>query len=262
MKKYEFQVGDRVRIRSWNDMKKEFTVDDFNDIKVGDTYLVKSMKPLCGKAATIKAICRDGQVMLTNWNIQRYNPYSFVLEMLEPAFIVGNYYQIGGHESQYKDTVVKVTASDNTGFDYEGIHSKPEWGHVLFDSRFADWFEPLCGKQIGKAMRAYDVAHESKTCKAKHVYNGEEVRQAKQICKDLIAEVIEKSTDDIDVNFHNCTAECVSCLIMGETVKAGFAHCSPQDVPSKWIGRCVAICRALKKPIPSFITKGGKENAR
>ena len=182
--------------------------------------------------------------------------------MLEPAFIVGNYYRIGGPESRYKDTVVKVTASNYADFAFEGIHSKFEWNHALLGSCFADWLEPLYGKQIGKAIRAYDVAHEPKTRKAKHVYNGEEVRQAKQICKDLIAEVIEKSTDSIDVSFHNRTAECVGCLIIGETVKAGSAHCSPQDVPSKWIGRCVAICKALKKPIPSFIAKGGKENAR
>lgn len=53
-----FQVGDKVRIRSWNDMVKEFGTDGFGDIPCC-CYFVKDMKPICGDEFTITMIDDD-----------------------------------------------------------------------------------------------------------------------------------------------------------------------------------------------------------
>lgn len=64
--KPKFKVGELVRIRQWDDMKKEFGT-------VGTSILclpnfVKEMKPLCGKYAEIVRLDKDGRVDLKLFN--------------------------------------------------------------------------------------------------------------------------------------------------------------------------------------------------
>ena len=49
----EFKVGDKVRIRQWDDMENEFGLDDDGDIKTCPNCFVKLMSCLCGKEAII-----------------------------------------------------------------------------------------------------------------------------------------------------------------------------------------------------------------
>ena len=51
----KFEVGQKVRIREWDDMKKEFGVDYTGDIETFPIF-VKDMKHLCGRTATITCI--------------------------------------------------------------------------------------------------------------------------------------------------------------------------------------------------------------
>ncbi len=79
--KVEFKVGDRVRIRQWNDMAKEFGVDDNGGIKVED-YFAKKMEHLCGRTATIKEI--DGKyIELCNWSNDSNVEFNYSADMLE-----------------------------------------------------------------------------------------------------------------------------------------------------------------------------------
>lgn len=57
--KNKFKVGDRVRIRQWDDMVKEFGLTDDGYIpftKTCDTTFTNYMKHLCGRTATITSI--------------------------------------------------------------------------------------------------------------------------------------------------------------------------------------------------------------
>lgn len=93
--KYSFKVGDRVRFRSWDDMKREFGVDPRCPadicIKKDNMYFTAFMSPLCGTYATIKRIhspeCGFTRVELTNFSsdtaVLKYS--FFVTNMLEPA---------------------------------------------------------------------------------------------------------------------------------------------------------------------------------
>lgn len=51
----KFKVGEKVRIRSWEDMKKEFGLNGRGDIKC-EKIFVSDMKDLCGKIFTISDI--------------------------------------------------------------------------------------------------------------------------------------------------------------------------------------------------------------
>lgn len=55
--KHKFKVGDRVRIRQWDDMAAEFGVDENGSIRAGGSYdYTPDMKPFCGKLATIDSL--------------------------------------------------------------------------------------------------------------------------------------------------------------------------------------------------------------
>lgn len=61
----EFKVGDRVRIKSWEQMEKEFGVEfSWVDCKCGFN---SEMRHLCGRTATISEI-NDYKVKLTDWS--------------------------------------------------------------------------------------------------------------------------------------------------------------------------------------------------
>lgn len=52
-----FEVGDRVRIRDWNDMAADFTVDYDGDISfdydLSAPYFIEDMRYLCGETGEI-----------------------------------------------------------------------------------------------------------------------------------------------------------------------------------------------------------------
>lgn len=56
----KYKVGDKVRIRSWEDMKREYGVDRHGNIPVRkDANFVTSMKHLCGKELVISRVLKD-----------------------------------------------------------------------------------------------------------------------------------------------------------------------------------------------------------
>lgn len=98
-----FKVGDRVEIKSWDEMVKEFGVDSDGDIRNPGFTFVRVMKPFCGKTATITAIAGE-HVFLSDWSESLINTdWEFSVDMLKkptpksvphapatPAFKVGD----------------------------------------------------------------------------------------------------------------------------------------------------------------------------
>lgn len=88
--KYEFKVGDRVQFKSWEEMEREFGLDDDGDINIPMGFL-KSMKFLCGTYATIEGLYKDSsmEVMVdlidSTCNEDSFNDYEYTLSMLKPA---------------------------------------------------------------------------------------------------------------------------------------------------------------------------------
>lgn len=75
-----FKIGDRVRIRAWDDMSREFGEDE-DGIANHAPYFVKGMKYLCGEEATIADI--DGNYVILNFQVD--DDWYFSVEMLEPV---------------------------------------------------------------------------------------------------------------------------------------------------------------------------------
>ena len=81
-----FKVGDRVRIRDWDDMEREYGTDSDGDIFIGGICFFKTMRCLCGRYATIDDIYENGVIVLKDWSDTSDNTSRiFAKSMLEPA---------------------------------------------------------------------------------------------------------------------------------------------------------------------------------
>ena len=114
----------------------------------------------------------------------------------------------------------------------------------------------------------------------KHSYTDEQIEKAKQIVLDTIREQAEQrkyvlfsnTVNDPQDNagyyayvtggegchfgiIEDKDSRYYGAFISDSTERAG-AKCSPNDEPNEWIGKCVALCKVLHKPIPAFIMEG------
>jgi len=80
----KFKVGDRVRIRAWDDMEKEFGLNFFNTYIDCQGGFTKSMRYLCGKTAIIQKLGSYGYVFLNFDNCKDTNKWAYSTDMLEP----------------------------------------------------------------------------------------------------------------------------------------------------------------------------------
>ena len=65
----KFKVGDKVKVRSWEDMEKEFGLSRYGNIKTpGSCYFDMCMREWCGKTLTISKVSLSGySVKETGW---------------------------------------------------------------------------------------------------------------------------------------------------------------------------------------------------
>lgn len=80
----KFETGDRVKFRSWEDMRKEFGLTKNGDIDVNE-YAVFSieMKHLCGTYATIAGFSNDKSVRLKDFSSNGSTNWLYFTEMFE-----------------------------------------------------------------------------------------------------------------------------------------------------------------------------------
>ena len=78
-----FKVGDRVRIRDWDDMEREYGLNALGSINGPKDVFSKGMKRVCGKLCVISSI--EGQeVFLQDFDGEPIDSsYSFYTWMLE-----------------------------------------------------------------------------------------------------------------------------------------------------------------------------------
>ena len=76
----KYKVGDKVKVRSWDSMAKQFRVDCEGDIKLSTNTFVHKMRDYCGKILTIT------HVGVTSY-LTEGNAWHWTDEMFEPGVI-------------------------------------------------------------------------------------------------------------------------------------------------------------------------------
>jgi hypothetical protein len=81
----KFKAGDRVQFKTWEEMEKEYGLDDDGDIPC-KYFFIDSMRHLCGTFATICRIGQDGYtVYLQDFTAKGRTLFAYALDMLKPA---------------------------------------------------------------------------------------------------------------------------------------------------------------------------------
>ena len=85
----KYKIGDKVKIRKWDDMASEFDVDFSGDIEAPSFYFTKEMEKFCGKIVTIKDQCVDtDDVGYYEIMEDTNNEFCFSDDMFEDEFAV------------------------------------------------------------------------------------------------------------------------------------------------------------------------------
>lgn len=96
----------------------------------------------------------------------------------------------------------------------------------------------------------------------KHSYTAEQIDEAKKLCGKMMLEAFDDGNTFnlriLDKNYDksNSAVNCEISRFNNAHNSSATARCSDHDEYSVWIGRCVALCKALHKPIPAFIMEG------
>ncbi len=100
---------------------------------------------------------------------------------------------------------------------------------------------------------------ELKSIPSKRSYTAAEIAKAKELCGKMMVEAFDDgntfSLRFVDKNY-SANSEEVQCELSRFNCapgSSGIATCSDHDEYNVWIGRCVALCKALHKPVPGFI---------
>ena len=103
----KFKVGDRVQIKTWKEMEKEYGLDKDGDIRCRNVFNT-DMKHLCGTFATISRIGQNGcDVYLQDFTAKGRTFFSYTLDMLKPAKDEKKYRV--GDKVQYNGSTYEIT---------------------------------------------------------------------------------------------------------------------------------------------------------
>lgn len=78
----KYKVGDKVRVRQWDDMVEEFGLYDREDISIPSCFFVKEMREYCGSVVTIRNLtCSNSRYFIEEddccffWTDDMFEPY-------------------------------------------------------------------------------------------------------------------------------------------------------------------------------------------
>ena len=82
---FDFEIGDRVAIREWEDMENEYGLDLYGDIDSPGVCFIRKMAPICGSEGIISGIDEDGVIYFNEGDIPTDFIYSvFMVYHLDP----------------------------------------------------------------------------------------------------------------------------------------------------------------------------------
>lgn len=157
----KFNVGDRVQIKTWKEMKKEYGLDKDGDITPNDDGIsfVRTMRFLCGAFATVESINKYGTIKLKDFSPENKPKwkweFSFDEFMLKPA--KDEKYELHIMSDGKKTTAVYKKNGDVVSRSQANLHPDDEFNfktgaQIAFDRVFQP--EPE-NKEPEKSLRLF-----------------------------------------------------------------------------------------------------------
>ena len=112
-----FKLGQRVRIRQWDDMEKEFGLNCLNSINCMYSF-TKSMKNICGRIAVITEIYINGKVELDFEDKSGNIDHVYSIDMIEPYFTKADLKYGYLVVLRNGDKAIYMPTSEGNSFDY------------------------------------------------------------------------------------------------------------------------------------------------
>lgn len=152
----KFKPGDRVQIKMWEEMEKEFGLDIEYDIKCRNRFTT-DMKHLCGTFATVSDILSEHVVRLTNFTARGETEFIFSDDMLKPAKT--DKYELHIMSDGKKTTAVYKKNGEVVSRFEANLHPDDEFNFktgatIAFDRVF----QPEPEKKEPKKLRLFDDA--------------------------------------------------------------------------------------------------------
>lgn len=144
----KYKVGDKVRVRAWDDMEKEFGLDASGDIKCR-CWFTKQMRELCGKIVQIESVSPKSEIYCIKDGYHNFT--DDMLEAVADDFKVGDRVRIVknvSHCAEIGATGVICCELKDGGFDYG----------VCFDNANSSFHS--CGDKCEKDRGQYVMADE------------------------------------------------------------------------------------------------------
>lgn len=83
----KFKVGDKVRVRSWEDMEKQYGLNGCGSINTPGDSFTKGMKQYCGKVVTINAVGKKNYSGYNTYRIENGDLWNFTDAMFELGIV-------------------------------------------------------------------------------------------------------------------------------------------------------------------------------
>ena len=155
----------------------------------------------------------------------------------------------------------QVVTLDSRFSDEPYFSIKEDNGMYIWDE---SWFEPIDRNKPKMLTISFDpsdkaTAHKMVEEAIKNYYTPEdwteeEIEQAKDLVCEMASAIIREGGD----LFFADEDDSITCSVYRDSFTWESAHDfqakpSRGDIYNVWIGKCVALCKALNKPIPDFI---------
>lgn len=180
----KYKVGDKVRVRAWDDMEKEFGLDGSGDIKCR-CWFTKQMRDLCGKIVQIKSVSPESEIYCI-----KDDYHTFTDDMLEAdEFKVGDRVRVvknASHCAEIGATGVICRELMDGMYDY-GVRfdkANPRF-HSCGDKCEKDYGQYVMADEIEKittCAKKIVITSDGKTTLARLYENGKVTKAAKAEC--------------------------------------------------------------------------------
>ena len=106
----KYKVGDKVRVKKWEDLKSQYETDEYGEINVGVIF-VEDMKEFCGKELVIEGFNYEGYAYESNgWSWQDWMFEDVETKQIDHELVILQLTELNALKTRQLDELMKFIA--------------------------------------------------------------------------------------------------------------------------------------------------------